>query len=66
MFDGGLHLVHLDDADLEVQLRNAIGSLWRQAPALREGLRRQAAEQITAGTDFYGRVLDLVEARLPA
>jgi polysaccharide pyruvyl transferase WcaK-like protein len=66
MFDHGLQLIHLDEPDLDVQLGNAIRSLWQQAPELRDGLRRRAVDQIRTSTEFYARIFELVEARQPA
>jgi polysaccharide pyruvyl transferase WcaK-like protein len=63
MFGGGLDLVHLDDPELEATLRAAVERQWRQAPALRAGLRRRAVAQIRSSAALYDRIFELVESR---
>jgi hypothetical protein len=64
MFDGGLQMLHLDDPELDALLGSAIRAQWQQAPALRDGLRRRAAEQIALGTRFYEQIFEVVDARM--
>jgi polysaccharide pyruvyl transferase WcaK-like protein len=66
MFGGGLRLVGLGEPDLDVVLRNAINSQWQHAPALRDSLQARAVVQIQNGTELFGRIFELVEARLSA
>ncbi len=55
--------MHLDAPDLDAQLRSGIRGQWQQAPALRDDLRRRAADQIARSTEFYERIYEMVEAR---
>jgi polysaccharide pyruvyl transferase WcaK-like protein len=63
MFGGGLSLVRLDDPELEARLREAVRTLWEQAPVLRDGLRARAADQIRRSVALYDRIFELVGKR---
>ena len=65
MFDDGLQLLRLTDADLAVRLPHAISSAWEAAPEVRSTLRARAQEQIAASRSGLDRVLDLVDAQPP-
>ncbi|MHA6616949.1 polysaccharide pyruvyl transferase family protein [Pseudonocardia sp. DLS-67] len=59
--DDGLHLVRLDDPDLEGRVAAAARSAWEQATVLRSPLRERASTQIELGKEAYERVFSLVE-----
>jgi len=62
MFGGeGLHLVRLDDPDLEGRVASATRAAWERATALRSGLRERASGQIELSKRAYERVFSLVD-----
>lgn len=62
MFGGGLHLVRLDEPDLDDRLSSAIHAAWSQAPDVRRPLRERAVAQIETSRQGFQRVFDIVEA----
>ena len=66
MFGGhGLHLVRLDESDLEENVTAAARAAWDRAPAVRSPLRQRAEVQIELSGGGFERVFSLVEAMSP-
>lgn len=61
MFERGVHLVRLDEPDLDARLDRAIREAWAQAPRVREPLRARARAQIEMSERGFERIFELVE-----
>jgi polysaccharide pyruvyl transferase WcaK-like protein len=62
MFGGhGLHLVRLDDPDLENRVASAARSAWDRASGIRTPLRERARAQIALSRQAFERVFSLVD-----
>ena len=61
MFETGLTLIDLREAEFEHRLAAAIQSAWQRAPELRKPLRARARAQIAASKKGFERVFRLVE-----
>jgi polysaccharide pyruvyl transferase WcaK-like protein len=62
MFGGhGLHVVRLDEPDLEDRVASAARAAWERAPDLRSQLRRRANAQIELSVNAFERVCSHVD-----
>ncbi|MPZ64402.1 MAG: GNAT family N-acetyltransferase [Pseudonocardiaceae bacterium] len=63
MFGGGVHLVRLDEPDLDERISSAIHGAWSEATDVRRLLRERALAQIDTSKQGFERVFDIVETR---
>jgi polysaccharide pyruvyl transferase WcaK-like protein len=60
-FEGGCHLVSLDEDDLPRHLAQTMQEAWDEAPQIHEWLCQAAAQQVAQGQALYRRLQSLVE-----